>query len=170
MEHREALRALLREWLCGAKRLAVLGAGSVLKADDGAGVALVEHLQEAFSVAKHPGLLLCPGETAPENFSGKIKAFEPTHLLVVDAADLGKQPGHITEINPQDIGGPTFCSHMLPLRVMIDYLAAETGASILLLGIQPESIVFDAPMSVAAEDAVAWLCEVLEEMVRELCL
>lgn len=163
MEQMKAAVALLKQWLLGARRLAVLGAGSVLKADDGAGVLLVERLLERFQSG--PRLLLCPGETAPENFSGKIKAFEPTHLLVVDAADLGEAPGTIMEINPQDVGGPTFCSHMLPLRVMIDYLAAETGAKVLLLGIQPESIEFDAPMTPAVKAAVEELCGVLVEAV-----
>lgn len=155
--------ALLKQWLLEARRLAVLGAGSVLKADDGAGVLLVERLLEDFQSG--PRLLLCPGETAPENFSGKIKAFGPTHLLVVDAADLKEAPGTIMEINPRDVGGPTFCSHMLPLRVMIDYLAAETGAEVLLLGIQPESIEFDAPMTPAVKAAVEGLCGVLGEAI-----
>lgn len=159
--------ALIKERLQGARRLVVLGAGSVLKADDGAGVLLVERLQEVFA-AQFPNLLLCPGETAPENFTGKIKSFSPTHILVVDAADVGLAPGEMVEINPQDIGGPTFCSHMLPIRVMIDYLAAETGADITLVGIQPQSIEFDAPMTPKVEDAVGVLFKALEETIRTL--
>ncbi len=160
------IRTLLQSRLSGVRRLAVLGAGSVLKADDGAGVALVERLQEAFPPARYPGLLLCPGETAPENFTGKIKAFQPDHILVLDAADLGLAPGTVAEINHRDVGGPTFCSHMLPLRVMIDYLAVETGADITLLGLQPQSIAFDAPMTPVVEAAVAELTKTLGEAVR----
>jgi len=155
------VRTLLKNWLKGFQSLAVLGAGSVLKADDAAGVRVVEGLEAALGVKARPDVLLCAGETAPENFSGKIRRFSPTHLLVVDAADVGQAPGSIVEIDPKDVGGPTFCSHMLPLRVMIEYLEQETGAKVLLLGIQPRSIAFDGPMSAEVKAAVEAVCGAL---------
>jgi hydrogenase 3 maturation protease len=100
------LYAFLKEHFGAAHRLAILGAGSVLKADDAAGVRVAEALQAALTPERCPNLLLCAGETAPENFSGKIKGFAPTHLLVLDAADLGRAPGAIVEIQPKDVGGP----------------------------------------------------------------
>jgi hydrogenase maturation protease len=108
--------AFLKEWLEGAERLAVVGVGSTLRADDAAGMLIVERLSEEFPKEAHPQLLYCPGETAPENYSGCIRAFKPTHILVVDAADIGLAPGEIQEIPPEIVGGPTFLSHMLPLR------------------------------------------------------
>ena len=164
----EAVDTLLREWLGGARRLAVLGAGSTLRADDGAGVRVVEILRGIMAGKECPSLLLCPGETAPENYSGTIRRFGPSHVLAVDAADMGGEPGSVARIDPGDVGGPTFCSHMLPLRVMIDYLAAETGASVLLLGIQPESTAFDAPMTPKVEKAVEELCGCLAGLIGEM--
>lgn len=154
--------------LSGAERLAILGAGSVLRADDGAGVYIVENLQEAFGDKNPQALLFCNGETAPENFSGKIKRFMPTHLLVIDAADVGKTPGDIVEIRPGDVGGPTFCTHMLPLRVMIEYLARETGAQVTLLGIQTKDITFDGEMTPEVQGAVDELTAALERVVSLL--
>lgn len=154
----------------GAQRLAVLGAGSTLRGDDAAGMRIVEKLQAAFDALHCPELLLCPGETAPENYSGKIKQFCPTHLLVIDAADVGETPGSIVEIRPEDVGGPTFCSHMLPLRVMIRYLAQETEADVTLLGIQYKSIAFDTEMTEEMLSAVQELGGALERVIRELLI
>ena len=162
-----ALYAFLKEKLRGAEKIAVLGAGSVLRSDDAAGVCVIQQMKAAFASVNHSALLLCEGETAPENYSGSIRRFCPSHLLVVDAADLGKQPGDVAEIRPEDVGGPTFCSHMLPLRVMIDYLRQETGAEVTLLGIQSKSIAFDGEMSKEVESTVAALSSVLERVIRE---
>ena len=161
----DKIEALLREKLRGMERLAVLGAGSVLRSDDAAGVCVVEELKARFFGEAYPNLLLCVGETAPENYSGKIMGFRPSHLLVVDAADLGKAPGTVVEIMPEDVGGPTFCSHMLPLKVMIDYLKAETGAAVTLLGIQSKSIAFDGDMCGEVEAAVGQIVAALARVI-----
>jgi len=158
---------LLKGKLRGARRLAVLGAGSTLRADDAAGIRAVEQLQDSFAPDKYPELLCCAGETAPENFSGKIRRFRPSHLLVLDAADLGLPPGAVREIPVQCVGGPTYCSHMLPLRVMIDYLAGETGCAATLLGIQYQSLAFDGGMTAPVRDSVAALCAALGCVLRE---
>lgn len=157
---------LLQQKLAGAERLAVLGVGSTLRADDAAGMYIVEKLRKAFDTKAYPGLLFCPGETAPENFTGKIAAFRPTHMLVVDAADVGRAPGDIVEIRPEDIGGPTFCSHLLPLRVMIRYLVDETGVQTLLLGIQSRSVVFDGAMTPEVKAAADRILRALRRWIR----
>jgi len=145
----------------GVERLAVLGVGSSLRADDAAGGIVIERLREKYGFSASPGLSLMFGETAPENFSGKIKAFRPTHLLVIDAAELGREPGEAVEIDPGAIGGPTFCSHMLPLKIMLDYLVRETGVSVTILGIQYKCLDFDADMTPEMEAALGEICEAL---------
>ncbi len=161
-----AIEHLIREIVDDAQRLVILGAGSVLRADDAAGMYIIEKLQGRFAPEQYPELLFCPGETAPENYSGKIKAFRPTHLLVIDAADVGQEPGALVEIQPEDVGGPTFCTHMLPLRVMLDYLARQTGAKVTLLGIQYQSLAFDGEMSPPVLQAADRLFAALESRIR----
>ncbi len=155
------VHAFLTDWLSGVERLAVVGVGSTLRADDAAGMCVVERLMEEFPPESSPCLLFCPGETAPENYSGKIRAFRPTHMLVIDAADVGLEPGEIVEIPSQSVGGPTFLSHMLPLKVLINYLTGDTGAKSALLGIQYESMDFDGPMTPGVVSAVDELCNAL---------
>lgn len=160
------LKKLLSDFLAGAKRLAVLGAGSSLRGDDAAGMMVLERLQARFENAKNSRYY--PGETAPENYSGSIRRFAPTHLLVLDAADMGRPGGEIFEVDVNDVGGLSCCTHMLPLKVMLAFLAEEMGAKLLLVGIQPESMEFEAPLTEAAEQAVNALYEAIAEAAEEL--
>ncbi len=162
------LYEFLLDFLQGVKRLAVLGAGSVLRADDAAGVVVVENLMEDCNEENHPNVRFYLGETAPENYSGNIRKFCPSHLLIIDAADLGQKPGDIVDINPENVGGPTFCSHMLPLKIMIDYLISETGTAVALLGIQYKNIAFDTAMTPEIQDAVDEVCETMKKVIDEL--
>lgn len=155
----------LRDWLEGAERLAVVGVGSTLRGDDAAGMRVVERLAEEYPA--NPRLLFCPGETAPENFSGKIRAFNPTHLLLIDAADVGIAPGEIVEIPPDKVGGPGFLSHMLPLKVLISYLAGDSGMKAALIGIQYQSLEFDGPLTPEIASAVDRFCDALRCAIEE---
>ena len=155
----------LKEKLSVAQRVVVLGVGSPLRSDDGAGMLVIENLLE--SLPSCPQLLLCGGETAPENFTGKIKAFQPDLLIVVDACDVGLAPGAVVEIPPEKVGGPSFCSHMLPVKVMISYLVEETGTSAILLGFQYKTLLFDGPMSPEMEGAVDSFCGMLQGLIRD---
>ncbi len=151
--------------LKGYTRLAVLGVGSVLRSDDAAGMEVVRRLEERLSPLP-PEVSLFAGETAPENLCGCIKRFHPTHLLMIDAADLGLSPGECAQIDPALVGGPTFLSHMLPLKLMTDYLIQETGAAVTLLGIQYQTLEFDGPLSPAIERAVENVCAALEKVIH----
>lgn len=163
----ESIQAFLQDWLKDATRLAVLGAGSTLRSDDAAGMVITERLADLFPQDQYPALLFCPGETAPENYSGKIRTFAPTHLLVLDAADVGLEPGAITVIPHESVGGPTFCSHMLPLRVMINYLTDQIGATSALVGIQYQSLEFDGEMTDEIKTAVDELAGLLESAFED---
>ena len=157
----------LAERLEGCTRLAILGVGSVLRADDAAGMEVVRRMEERLCPLP-PAVKLFAGETAPENFSGSIKRYAPTHLLIVDAADVGLTTGEFADIQPADVGGPSFLSHMLPIKIMVDYLVQETGAKVTLLGIQYRTLEFDGPMSPEIEQAVETVCGALTHIVGEL--
>lgn len=160
------VQAFLDDWLESATGLVVLGAGSMLRADDAAGMHVVERLSEEFRPEDYPRVLFCPGETAPENFSGKIRAFLPSHMLVVDAADVGLEAGEISLVPHERIGGPAFLSHMLPLKVLINYIAGDTGVKTALLGIQGQSLEFDGEMTPPVAAAVDSVCDALRTAIR----
>jgi hydrogenase 3 maturation protease len=87
------------------------------------------------------------GETAPENLTGEIKRYLPTHLVILDAADFGGAPGEPAMISPDEIrGNPSISSHNLPLNVLTDYLVAHLKCEVVILGVQPASSRFGEPI------------------------
>lgn len=138
------------------KKYAFLGIGSALNSDDAAGMYFIEILG---GMIKQDNVLLIPGSTAPENFTGVIKDFKPDVLFVVDAAHMGLIPGDIKIVQACDISGVSFSTHMLPLTVMLKYLEAESGCDVIFVGIQPASTDFGLCMCDAVKNGVERLAE-----------
>jgi hydrogenase 3 maturation protease len=131
--------------------VAVLGVGSELRCDDAAGGLLAA----AISRDPLPGVHALDGGSAPENCTAEIRRIGPSHLVIVDAADLGESPGTIRVIPSEDIGGTSFGTHSLPLSVIADYLRTEVGCRVIVIGIQPKSLAFGQVVSPEIMEAVA---------------
>ena len=98
-------QAALKQKLNNARRVAVLGVGSELRGDDIAGLLAAQQIEKTITEQTIlPEVRVFIGETAPENLTGEIKKFQPTHLIIIDAADLNKEPGHIEIMEPETIG------------------------------------------------------------------
>jgi len=132
------LEEYLQTRIENASKVAILGAGSVLKADDAAGMLLIEKLEQLLG-KDYPQVLLVAGSTAPENCTGVIKSFAPEHLFIVDAALLEEEPGVIGVIEPEQIKAISFSTHMLPFPIMVDYLQKQMDCPVSIIGIQPKS-------------------------------
>jgi hydrogenase 3 maturation protease len=134
--------------LTDARSVAVLGVGSDLRGDDAAGMVISNRLQRHFQGRLDPSVFrVFAGETAPENFTGELKKFRPSHLLIVDCADFGKAPGETVLATPEEITGISFSTHRLPLFVLTDYLLKTFPCNIRILGIQPCTLEFLHPVS-----------------------
>jgi hydrogenase 3 maturation protease len=145
--------------LAGASRLVVLGVGSELRSDDAAGL----RVAAALSAAALPGVHAIEAGPVPENCTPEIRRLRPTHLVIVDCADMGREPGTLEVFAPSEIAGVSFGTHGLPLSVLADYVRVETGCSVAVLGIQPASIEFGETVSAPVEAAVAQAVELLRE-------
>lgn len=121
-----------------AKRVAVLGVGSELRGDDMAGALVAQKLAAWCTETKHERMMAFDGATAPENLTGEINRFAPTHLVVVDAAHMRKSPGAVDLIPPESIGGVSFSTHTLPMPIIINYIIQATGCVPLVVGIEPQ--------------------------------
>ena len=86
----QSLTTELKNRLKAAKRIAVLGVGSELRGDDVAGMLVAGAVQK-----KSKKIRVFLGATAPENLTGEIIKFKPTHLIIVDTADIKEKPGTI---------------------------------------------------------------------------
>jgi hydrogenase 3 maturation protease len=136
---------ILKQKLSNAQRVAVLGVGSELRGDDVAGLLAAQQIEKI--IAKQttsPEVRVFIGETAPENLTGEIKKFQPTHLIIIDAAEFHKEPGHIEIMEPETIGGTSFCTHSLPLKIIIGYLLESFKFQTIIIGIQPKTLTFGA--------------------------
>jgi hydrogenase 3 maturation protease len=62
-------------------------------------------------------------------------------ILLIDAAEMGEQPGTIRMIDMDEIEGMSASTHTLPLSILAKYLVFELKCQLALIGIQPASTV-----------------------------
>ena len=140
----------LREWFSGAERVVVAGIGNPIRMDDFVGVKVVRDLHGKVSEK----VLLIECETVPESFIQQIVDFRPSHVLLIDAAVMGLEPGACRLVKPEHLKVfPAISTHMLPLRVFCDYLAKTLEAKIVLLLIEPKETDFGESLSREVEIA-----------------
>ncbi|WP_274369614.1 hydrogenase maturation peptidase HycI [Morganella morganii] len=128
----------------------MLAVGNSMMGDDAAGPMLFD-LMEANPV---DGWIAVNGGSTPENVVHQVRALKPERLLIVDAADIGLNPGEIRIIDPDDIAEMFIMStHNLPLNFLIDQLK-EDIPEVIFLGIQPDLVGFYMPVNEKVTRAV----------------
>ncbi len=129
----------LLEWLANHKKVVVAGIGNPIRRDDFVGVKIIQDLQ-----GKLPAnVCLIECETVPESFMDEIAGFQPTHVLLIDAAVMGLKPGEVNLFDAEKVTSfPAISTHMLPLRIFCEYITKMSGAKIALLLIEPCSTEF----------------------------
>lgn len=127
------------------KRLLVVGIGNELCGDDGLGPRLIAALQ-----GKVGAQLLDAGDV-PENFLGKICSLRPEVIFIVDAADIGGDPGDIAVLETDELRGLLALTHNPGLRLFTYFLQQETSAQILVMAVQPEGTSPGAAISPAVQ-------------------
>ena len=152
----------LKGWLSNARKVAIAGVGNQLRKDDFAGVQVVRNLKGKVSRAVY--LIEC--ETVPEDFLEPIVRFEPTHVLIIDAALMGLEPGSSKLIEPNQIGGHTISTHTLPLRIFCEYLSKTTSAKIALLSIQPKDTSFGEGLTTELGVTIRRLSNILTKSLK----
>lgn len=142
------------------KRVALLGIGNVDKGDDGFGVHMARALKGKL---KDTAVFECG--TAPENYLGPIVRSNPQVLLMIDAANLGAEPGHMHIVEEKDISTLGLSTHDTSLTLSITYLKKSLkNPDIFLLGIQPKNTNMNSDMS---EELKGYLIE-LEAIFLEI--
>ncbi|OJU09131.1 MAG: hypothetical protein BGN88_08205 [Clostridiales bacterium 43-6] len=161
-------KRLLAEQLGHSKKIVILGVGSPLKSDDAAGILIAGKLKEQFPQEKYPMYRIYVGESAPENYTGEIKNFLPEHLIVLDAADINEEPGSVGFIDVSVIKGISFCTHMLPLNIMLDYIQKETGCAMTIIGIQPENLSYDGKVTLAVKETIEEITNAIGDILTKI--
>jgi len=153
----------LSAWLKNYQRLAVLGIGNPLKGDDAVGLSVIQNLSG--KVPENVLLLEC--EVVPENYLSQIEEFKPTHVLMIDAAQINGEAGASRLISIEEIAGVTLSTHTLPLSFVAEIIKQNTGADVILLGIQPESIEFREGLSPKLQEATRRIADLIIKVIKE---
>jgi hydrogenase maturation protease HycI len=166
------LTKALKKSLSEADRIAVLGVGSDLRADDAAGVLVARRLKRSWT---RPGSRRAAfdGGTAPENLTGEIIGFirgdgegGRGHVVFVDTADMDLKAGSVCLLSHDDLAGVSFSTHQLPLSILADYLQRSLPVDVSFIAIQPKTISFGKSLSSAGSRAVDLVVSSLRDSVQ----
>lgn len=161
-----ALKKKLARQLNRASRIALLGVGSELRGDDAAGVMVARALARIRRDRKSsPKIRVFIGSSAPENFTGAIKRFKPTHLVIVDSVDMQSKAGTVKLIDFREIGGFSSCTHSLPIKILADYLVKSLCCAVMIIGIQPKQLDFGSRFSSEVEKSVEGVLEAIKSLL-----
>jgi hydrogenase 3 maturation protease len=127
----------LKEFIVDAEKIAILGIGNDLRTDDGLGLYIVNRIKFG-----HPDVMIENVGSVPEGFAHPLAEFGAKRIIMIDAADMQKAPGHIELVTKDRIGGINISTHSIPLSFLMVFLEQETGGESILLGVQPKSVQF----------------------------
>jgi len=116
---------------------------------------------------KLKNLMLINAESTLEKYTEKVEQFNPTHVMILDAANFKGIPGEIKLITSDQFGKQPISTHRLPLSIFISIIENVTGAKVILLGIQPESTNFMENMSSKLEETASFIANKLIQILSE---
>jgi hydrogenase 3 maturation protease len=147
-------------WLSGARRVVVAGIGNEIRSDDFVGVKIVQSLRRKVSES----VLLIECETVPESFVQEILDFNPTHVILIDAAVQGLRPGQSRLVGPEQLQDfPALSTHTLPLRIFCGYVEKAGDAKIGLVLIEPKKTDFGEGLTPEVDAAARTIVDVLRD-------
>jgi hydrogenase 3 maturation protease len=158
-------KSQLKLGLKGKGRLVILGVGNPLKGDDAAGLLCAEQLMKSVPKGAKSGVKVLRAYDVPENYTGVIRKFKPSRVLIVDAALAGLKPGDVFILEKEKIAIEEISSHKIPLMVLISYLEQSIGCKVFVLGIQAKDLSFGAPITPIIKTAVKEVSDYLSNLI-----
>jgi len=128
----------LKKFLKNHGKIVILCIGNEIKGDDAIGPNTAWKLGELFK--KNDDVFVFDGGTVPENYTGLIRKENPTHIILVDAVEIKKEPGYIKVVQKEDIANYNLSTHAMPVSFLIMFMEATIDADIILIGIQPKKM------------------------------
>ena len=149
-------------------KILVLGLGNILLEDEGVGVRVIERLQADYIFPAD--VLVLDGGTLGLDLLAYIE--DHSHIVIVDAAEAGKEPGTLVRLVNQEIPaflGPKVSPHQVGLQdlLAVAKLREHFPTEVILWGVQAQR--FEPTLEMTPEIAaqVEPLCaHVIEELAR----
>lgn len=123
--------------------------GNELIGDDGAGVAVAHALE-----AEELPWPVFNAQTVPESFLMKIVKCEPDVLVMVDALEIGAEPGTVRILPSRKLTGQSPSTHGPAPIAFLDIVKKMHPCRTAVLGIQPKAGVFGTGLSEPVAAAV----------------
>ena len=158
-----SLESQLRNFLSDCEKLIVLGIGNEVKSDDGVGPAIIKKLKA--ENIENKNLLFIDSKTVPENFTGKIRKENPTHLIIVDACLMDLKPGDMKLVNRYDFVNIGISTHSMSLSFFVKFLEKDSDIKITFVGIEPQTMEMGDTLSENVEKAACEFIEILKGII-----
>ncbi len=155
----------LNKFLKNKTRLLILGVGNMQKGDDATGALCAERIGRQLRKKRRAGVMVINAGEVPENYTGVIRKFKPTHMVIVDTCYSGKKAGTISIIDPYLISNGDVSTHRMPLSMLARFLEETIGGKAMIIGIEPKIMDLNAPLSPAVSRAVEALGGALERLI-----
>ena len=152
----------LQTWIQGFRKLALIGVGNPLRHDDQVGLEIVHQFNKRVQDAR---VLVIESESVPENYLDTIAAFNPTHILILDAALLNLPAGSTRFMESIPAASSSISTHTLPLHLFTSYLQKIIDVQIGFLLIQPEDITFGEGLSPEVQATASRIVAILGEIL-----
>jgi hydrogenase maturation protease HycI len=129
------LKEAISRRLAGADTVVICAVGNDFRGDDGVGILAGNMISES-NLLHEEQVLIC-GEL-PENYLSEIVSLKPSHVVLLDAASVGREPGTIVIIEHDELYGGAISTHRLPLSFLARMISAQSGreVDVFILAIQ----------------------------------
>jgi hydrogenase maturation protease len=151
----------------GLFQISILGLGNLMRTDDAAGMLATGAIRDT---GRLPGeIQVIEGGTLGLDLLDKL--YGTTHLLAIDAVDLGRIPGTLIRFDREDLAKLPIAKsvHLLGFSDLMDVLRLMDASpmEVVLLGVQPESTGWGTALTPAVERAQKELVDAALKQVHE---
>jgi hydrogenase 3 maturation protease len=160
------LTRTLKKELDGWRRVVILGVGNELGGDDGAGIQVIKEVKKILPSDISDVDIFETG-VVPENYTGVLRRLQPSHVILIDSAEMGERSGYTAIITAENIRGIIPSSHSLPLSRLTKYIEDEFKAKVIIIGIQPKELSFSTEISIEVSNAVKNLAIILRDSLEK---
>jgi hydrogenase maturation protease len=158
------LRALLGSCSPDA-RLAIVGVGQPMRADDYVGSYTAKAVLEATDGALPEGAYLFDAEDSVEFLVGALAKLKLRHVIFIDACEMGLPAGEASLLSVEETSYPFFTTHGIPLKVLAERLLSES--QVWVLAIQPKETQFGEALSREVQLAASNISEFIIQSLME---
>jgi hydrogenase maturation protease len=158
------LKELLISCSSGA-RLAIVGVGQPMRADDYVGSCIAKAVLKATKGALPEGAYLFDAEDSVEVLVGALAKLRLKHIIFIDACDMGLRAGEASLLSVEETSYPFFTTHGIPLKVLAERLLSES--EVWVLAIQPKDARFGEGLSREVQLAASEISEFIIQRLME---